>query len=531
MAQVTTTRRIRRVRPATKITARATSIGGPVRRADTSRQMYAENEFNSSFPSAVRLAPITPPYDPLHLLLIIEQSNMLKQCITAYVNNVSLCGYDAVPAVDGLDVDPDEHATLQSFIDSSNCDESLAVTLSKVVENYEQLGYGFLEVIRDRRKRITIVRHCRASITRLIQREQTYSPVKYDIVRGPRIATVTELKQWRRFVQIVNGKFRYFKEFGDERRMHYNTGDYEASNNLVPDEFLATEILHFRQSSEDSYGVPRWINQLPNILGSREAEEVNLRYFEDNTIPPMILSVAGGRLTSESFKQLQRMLTQESLGRDRQHKMLLIEAVPERESLDDKGSVTLRVDKLADTRPSDGLFKEYDEGNQSKVRSSFRLPPVAVGLSQDVTFATANVSAFIAETQVYLPLRRIFDEILNKQLVNGPNGLGLKTCMLCSQVPAITNPQELIKSLTALNVMGALTPRMAQRASNRILEIELKEYPEIGDEGYEPWMDMPIIFVTKGTASQDGQSQKDGSTKNTEQTGNVGFQPPENGQQ
>ena len=531
MAQAVS-QRIRRVRPATKVVARTTAFGGIAKRADTSRQMYAENEWgNTSAVGVLKLAPLIPPYNPLALLQIIEESNMIKQCIAAYVTNIALCGYEPVKAKEDVDMEDGEKATLQSFIDSSNCDESLSTTQSKVVDDYEKLGYGFLEVIRDRRGRITILRHCRAAITRLIPRDAVYTPVKYDIVRGPRIATVTEMKQFRRFVQVVAGQYRYFREFGDPRRVDCNTGDYDSAENPVSEENNATEIIHFRQNSEDSYGVPRWINQLPNVLGSREAEEVNLRYFEDNTVPPMILTVAGGRLTAESFKQLQSMLTAQGLGRDRQHKMLLIEAVPERESLDDKGSVTLKVDKLTDTRQGDGLFKEYDEGNQSKVRSSFRLPPVAVGLSQDVTFATANVSAFIAETQVYLPQRRLFDEVLNKQLVTGPNGLGLKTCVLQSQVPSITNPQELVKSLTALNVMGALTPRMAQLVANRILEIELVEYPKVGEEGYEPWMDQPIIFVTKGTASQDGQAQKDSSTQQTEATGNVKKTPPENGQQ
>lgn len=524
--------RIRRVRPATKVSARATGIGGSTRRADTSRQMYVENEFLTSGSSPVLShAPLIPPYDPFVLLKIIEQSNMIKQCIAAYVTNVALCGFEPVKQLETVPMDDAEKATLQSFIDSSNSEESLSTTHSKVVEDYEKLGYGFLEVVRDRKTRVAILRHCRAAITRLLPRDEAFTPVRYDIVRGPRTVTATEMKQFRRYAQIVSGTARYFREYGDPRRLNYITGDYETEESPVPEEMNATELIHFRQNSEDAYGVPRWINQLPNVLGSRESEEVNLRYFEDNTVPPMILTVAGGRLTSESFRTLNNMLSGNGMGKERQHKMMLIEAVPERESLDDKGSVTLKVDKLTDARQGDGLFKDYDEGNQAKVRSSFRLPPVAVGLSQDVTFATANVSAFIAETQVYLPLRRLFDEVYNKKLVTGAGGLGLKTVMLRSQVPSITNPQELVKSLTALNVMGALTPRMAQQAANRILEIELVEYPEIGEEGYEDWMDKPIIFVTKGTQSQDGQALKDPNTQNTEKTGSVTQPRPGNGQQ
>lgn len=208
---------------------------------------------------------------------------------------------------------------------------------------------------------------------------------------------------------------------------------------------------------------------------------------------------------------------------------MLIEAVPEREGLDDKGSVSVRIDKLTDSRQSDGLFKEYDEGNQAKIRSSFRLPPVAIGLSQDTTFATARVSAFVAESQVYRPARDALDEVLNKRIVQHEQGLGLQTVKIASRVPSITDPESLIKSLTALNVMGALTPRTASETANRILQIELPEYPKVGEEGYEEWMDKPILFVTRGVKSQDGQESKDEGTKGVEKDGDVGAKQPEHG--
>ena len=523
--------RIRRVRP-TKVTARISSFGSAAatKRADTSRQMEQEDEFSSVAVSALSSAPLTPPYEPKTLSRIVEESNTINQCIAAYVTNIALCGMEVGQADPGTEIDPAEREELQSFIDNANADESFVLLSAKIVSDYERFGYAYMEIVRDRLGRLTILRHAKAVHIRLLRKDETSLPVTYDIRRGPRTAYVTEMKRFRRFVQIINGETRYFKEFGDPRRLHFETGQYQTDAYPVPDDKLATEIFHFKQG-DDTYGVPRWINQLPSILGSRESEEVNLRYFEDNTVPPMILTVAGGRLTAQSYRELQRLLTEQALGRDRQHKMILVEAVPERESLDDKGQVSLKVDKLTDARQSDGLFKDYDAANQAKVRSSFRLPPVAIGLSQDVTFATANVSAFVAESQVYAPERRRFDEIYNKQFVNGRNGLGLKTVVLLSRVPSITNSQELIKSLTALNTMGGLTPRMANEAANRILEIDLPPYPKKDEDGYEEWMDQPIIFVTKGTASQDGQALKDPATKNTEKTGDVTQQQPEHGQE
>ena len=141
------------------------------------------------------------------------------------------------------------------------------------------------------------------------------------------------------------------------------------------------------------------------------------------------------------------------------------------------------------------------------------------------------MSAFITESQVYLPMRNFFDEIYNKLLFNGPSGLGLKTCCVLSQVPLTSDPETIIKSLTALNVMGGITPREANRLGNQVLQIDLSPYPKEGEPGYAPWMDSPILFVSKGKNTHDEQSQKDQDIKDLEEDGDVSLQQPENGEQ
>lgn len=507
----------------TQVSTRVTSFGSNIKREDTSRQIDKDDVFSA----IAGELPITPPYNPAFLQMCIERSNMLKQCIAAMVVNVTAGGHEPVPVKSKIKMDPDEVEALESFIESCNSEESLSTMFAKAEDDYETYGYAFVEVIRNRRGRMTLLRYVPSHSMRLLPKD-TKNPqlVEYDIARGKKVNRISEYKSFRRYVQIVGGEYRFFKEFGDTRPMNMLTGQFGKTDR----QNFATEIIHLRQHSPDPYGVPRWINQLPSVLGSRESEECNLRYFEDNTVPPMILSVSGGRLTKQSYSEMKGLLEQQGVGKERQHKILLIEAVPEKEGLDDKSNnVQVRIDKLTDSRQSDGLFKEYDEGNQAKVRSSFRLPPVAVGLSQDVTFATARVSAFIAESQVYRPARDSFDEVLNKKLVNGEQGLGLRTVKLQSRVPSITDAENLIKSLTALNTMGAITPRMANETASRVLQIELPAYPDKGTEGWEEWMDKPILFVTRGEKSQDGQDQKDAATKETEKDGDVGMKKPENG--
>lgn len=525
-------RRIRRVRrdDAISLNIRTVSKTKSVRRADISRQV--QNDYGASIAGGV--APLPTPYDISHIVRLYSISNMLKQCIAAKVTNVGLCGFEVVRAHPDIEMDLAEKEELESFIESPNSDQSLMTLHSLVVQDKETFGFGFFEVVRDRSRRVSVLRHAPAMYTRLCPKDEENVLVTYDVARGPRVVNVREYKRFRMYVQIVSGRVVYFKEFGDPRKLNCRTGRFESADYPVSPEDEATELVHIRYNSEDAYGVPCWSNQIPSILGSREAEEVNLRYFEDNTVPPMILSVAGGRLTNQSWLSLQSALKNQNIGKERQNQIMLVEAVADRESLDEKGgTIQLKVDKLTDSRPSDALFKDYDEANQAKIRSSFRLPPVAVGLSQDVTFATANVSTFVAESQVYAPDRASYDEVYNKTVVTGRQGLGFKTVKLRSKNPSITNPEILLKALTALNVMGGLTPRGAQISAANALRTELPLYPKEGEKGYEPWMDQPIALTLRDLVKNTHieQGVKDTDTKNIEDDGNVSPRQPEHGQE
>ena len=523
--------RIRRTSPV--LSLRATSVGVPVQRADISRQVDDADTLNVD--SLAGLI-ISPPYNIDNLKRVYEKSNTLGQCVAAMVTNVTMYGYQAVPITENTEPDPAEREELQSFIDYANTEQSLRTVMSLVEYDYERYGFAFLEVIRDQQNRISLLRHCPAFNTRLLRKDARTIKVQHSIKRGRRQAEIVEFRRFRRYVQTVGAQRTYFKEFGDPRLLDYQNGEYESREHRVPIARRATELIHFKQPSDDVYGIPRWVNQLPSILGSRESEEVNLRYFEDNTVPPMLLSVAGGRLTRQSFNDLQRLLTEQSLGKDRQNQILLIEAVAENEGLDGKGTVSLKVDKLADVRPQDALFTEYDQNNQTKVRSAFRLPPVVIGMSQDINYATANVSTFVAETQVFSPERAAKDEILNNLLVNGPQGLNLKTVKLVSRGPAVTNPEQVVKAMTALNVMGAITPRDAVTVANQELQLRLPQYPAENEEGWEPWMDAPLSLEmkrkggsTKPPRDNIEQDFKDEDIKEIEEDGDIGFKQPEHG--
>lgn len=517
--------RSRRPRDDGDIQAHATVLQ-VVRSESTSRQLDFQDEWSGHLAGADLIIP--PPYSVGHLFQVIEQSSILRPCIEAYTVNTVGTGWEVGESVKGVKAKKSETRELADFIEHCNSEEGLSTVMSKVIDDRESVGFGFLEGIRDASGTLSLIRHAPALYTRLGHKHPQEVLVEYPVHRGSRTFYVKEFKKFRRFVQLVGGKIVWFKEWGDPRQMDRKTGAFKGEAHYTAGRD-ATEILHFKLPSNEPYGVPRWITQLPSVLGSREAEEVNMQYFKDNTVPPMMLMVSGGRLTKSSFNNLNEMLNHESIGRERQSRIMLIEAVGDSDTLDSKGTpVKLDVEKLSDVRQSDSLFSNYDKANRSKARQAWRLPGILLGEAEDSSNANAQVSVFLADSQVFDPGRFEVDEILNNRLVRPENGLGLKSVKLVSRVPPISSPETVIKTLTALNVMGAVTPRSAQAVANTVMQMELPGYPEKGQEGYEEWMDKPLT-LTKGSKTHDEQEAKSQEIKDLEEDGDVGFRRPENG--
>lgn len=508
-------------------------IRSKISRSNVSRQ----NELSDGVSDSLASLIVSPPYDMAYLQKISESSNILGACIDCMTVNISGYGYKIVPYDEDVAMDSVEEKTLESFIKAANTEQSLRTVSSLRLRDKENYGFCFLEVIRDRRSRISLLRHVKSFYLRLLKYDKEEVKVVTEVNRGGRRSNITEFKKFRRFVQNMGtGSAVYFKEFGDPRRMSYRTGRFQSSDYKVSNDDLATEILHEKLISEDPYGIPRWISHLPSMLGSRSSEELNMDYFNNNTVPPMAMLVGGGRLTKSSFQSLTKMLNGMGVGKDRQNQILLIEAIPETTGLDDKGSLNIKIEKLSDTRPSDGLFAEYDEANRSKIRMSFRIPPILLGDTGNQNFASATAGIAVAESQVFVPARMTQDEFLNQRMINHPKGMNLRTVKLESNSPVVTTPDQVVKTATAASVMGALTPRKAIDAVNDAMQIKIPQYPERGEEFYEEWMDRPMqigmkMLVEQGRTQQTGdtdtpddlQSMKGPKIKETEGTGETGL--------
>ncbi|EKF33693.1 capsid portal protein [Bacillus xiamenensis] len=135
----------------------------------------------------------------------------------------------------------------------------------------------------------------------------------------------------------------------------------------------------------------------------------------------------------------------------------------------------VEIKSLAEILQEDALFLEYDEKTRNKIRSSFRLPPIYTGESQDYNKATADTARKTTEEQVFQPERMIITGKLNTLFL--PD-LDLWHVRLILNGPDFRDPLEIAKVLTPFIQAGAVSPNDLRDLAGRILGKTLEEWPE-----------------------------------------------------
>jgi PBSX family phage portal protein len=432
---------------------------------------------------------IAPPFNLTSLLRMTSENSVLKQCIEAMVTNISGHGYRleyvGPENENTTDAAVSEAAAIKAFMRHPNEEYSMLELRKRVRWDMEAVGNGYIEMARDRKGRVSALWHVPAHLVRITEHDKEPTKVAVELPRfdGPDRRNIK--KHFRRYVQIKGAKKVYFKEYGDPRNIDPRTGKEDAA---LAYEDTATEILHISHyHAGNVYGLPRWINNVVAIQGAKQAELTNLDFFNENAVPAMMVMVSGGLITQATLDSIEGHFTAIK-GRQAMNRVMFIEAYGDAEAKDEKGNIPpprLEVKTLDDSRPSDGLFLDYDQRQTDKVRGSFRLPPIFTGQSQEYTRATASTSYDVAEGQVFGPDRVTEDDMINDKILGG---YGLSFWRVKSNPPKITDPSNIVKAMEAFETVGAMTPNIAIGMANSLFDLDIE------DVQYE-WGNYPFSVI------------------------------------
>lgn len=434
-----------------------------------------EDEFSSLYYTASSIGNLflMPPFEPNVLLNLVQTNNILNQCIEAMEVNIDGTGHEFVPVDKDKEADKGELAAAEAFFNEPYPNEHFINMRRKLRRQMESVGYSFLEVLRNLEGTPVGVRNMETQHVRMVKLDAPVQVTKKINRNGKEV----EMKMWereRRFAQTVALKTHiYYREYGTSRQVNRETGKWESSTEPVKPEDRGTELLVFGVNPDtmSPYYLPRWINQLPSVVGSRNAEEQNLQFLDAGGMPPAIIFVQGGALVKDSADQLRMYLSGLNKNKNR---AVVVEVQSSSGSLDTQGKVEVKVERFGAERAQDAMFMKYDASTEEHVRTGFRLPPLFLGKAQDYNFATAKTSYMVAEAQVFAPERVDFDEVINKTLMKE---LGFTTLRYKSKPITLKDIEAQLKGLELSATVATRESYLQELNTATGMDLKMSELP------------------------------------------------------
>jgi PBSX family phage portal protein len=332
---------------------------------------------------------VVPPYNLEYLARLNELSSPHYAAIKAKVANIVGLGYDFVESQktkQALDEIKDEEKTakarrklakakneLLDWLDSCNQDDEFVETLIKVWTDYEATGNGYLEIGRKTNGEIGYIGHIPATAMRV-------------------------RKQRDGFVQIMQNKAVFFRNFGDRR-----TTD-KVGNDPRPN-----EVLHFKRYSPTNnyYGIPDIIAAQQAIAGNEFSARFNLDYFENKAVPRYVVVVKGGSLSAGAQRNILEFFQTDLKGKN--HRTLFV-PLPADEQ-DRKTSFEM---KPVESGTQDASFINYNEANLRDILMAHGVPIGKVTHQKNASLAASRDADKTFKEQRCRPEQKIAEKKLNK---------------------------------------------------------------------------------------------------------------------
>lgn len=364
---------------------------------------------------------VKPPYNPDMLAAQLEKNETLAAGIRKKSRYEVGFGFDVVPrrGVDPDDADEQQEAVAKSFWRGQDSkwqtaagERSEPTTPEEVKElarqEYHGIGYCALEVLTDMEGRPVGLAYIPGRTIRTRKPQSQFDQPRHP-EEGTFISPDGAQFASRGYVQVRDGRRRYFGEFGDRYRgldVEFNahgdddpprvdyvdddtdgepifvdreTGEVvEGSAEELPNG-PANELIFVRNPSPltQDYGVPDWISATRTISADEAAKAYNQQFFDNDTIPRFVIKVTGGELTQESKDDLRNML--DGL-REESHRAVLLEVEKFQSQLDK--DIQIELEPLGQGVSEEMDFRRFREKNEHEIAKVLEVPPILIGVTE-----------------------------------------------------------------------------------------------------------------------------------------------------
>lgn len=347
-----------------------------------------------------------PPFDPEELLLLLQRSETHQACVEAKAKGVAGHGFEIVPH-DSVDPDsvgevPD---TIREFWHEGTFQlgpGALYATADEVNENawndHEGVGWLAIEVL-----------------------VNPNDGMPTGLAHVPSY-TIRKRKDDTGYVQVDNGiPSKYFATAGDrygDDKTFVDSKTGKTADNTGPIDDIANELIVLRNYTAGSphYGLPDIIPAMETLAGDLAAREFNQRFFSNDTVPRLAVTVSGGELTERAWKDLEQ--TFRDLRKEKNaHRGVLIEATSAvANSIGDAAGVNIDIEPLTVGVDEDAGFTQYRDNNEHYILQAHGVPPVVAGRTENVNYANAKSQRVNFAQTVIKPKQKRLAERLYKIL-------------------------------------------------------------------------------------------------------------------
>ena len=397
--------------------------------------------------------------------------------------------------------------------------------LKRIVrQDIESHGWGCIEMQRDKYNRLKRLSYVPAYTIRPLESEGEV----VDVIEDDSITPLSEdreivvKRRFKVYVQIVHEKKVYFKSPGDPRvisrrtgKAYKSTSEMRKKDNEGKDAVEANELLWIAlHSPKTPCPPPRWVGNLLQVLGGREADETNYFYLKNDAIPYGLMFVSGGTIPNDIKERIETRLADEMRGSEGSGKILVVQATPMGKSTADGPVIMpqLEFKSLREAHENDALFTKYDERGGDRIGASFRLPPMLRGYTpSNLNRATAIASITFAESQVFQPERDDMDWVFNKWVL--PD-IGIRYLKMVSNSPPTRGVDEMTEIIKSAAPQGGLIPSEIRQMLSEMLNKPMAKIKE-------DWTKQPMAMTLAGLNGENGMPMDDGAGEMTGQLGDL----------
>ena len=397
---------------------------------------------------------VQPLYNPEALTRILEINTYHYRACRTKARDTAGLGWTLRPLNDNASMDSEMYKLLDGFL--SGLPESVGQVWDKAMFDFESIGYGAVEVVRendDPHGPIALMAHIPGHTLRIHQ-------------------------DGNRFQQKRGRKTRWFKNVEFDGDVDINTGEIKPIGSLDPSK-RASEVLWFTNYTprSDYYGLPDVMPALGAIHGDMARRDYNIAFFDNFGVPAYAVFVTGnfdpGEVNEDGRTEMEAAIEGHFAEMAKNPHSTLILTVPTR---DRSGEVNIEFKPLS-IEVKEASFRLYRQDNRDEILAAHGVPPYRMGIAETGSLggSTAQESTEIYKSSIINPRQEIIETLINRYIIWGAyeaNDWQFKFL----EIDTSDEAHDLV-IVTGLFSLGAVTPNQIIRHFGERFGLEESDHP------------------------------------------------------